>query len=349
MSELVATTTGLYPHPDAARADLADLKGHQKEDLNDGDERPEVAAVYDRARERILADQREAGLGRLVEGQLRWDDLLAHPLTVTDAVETGGIVRYYDNNNFYREPRVVDELAPTGDPAADLAAAAESVGSGRLQATLPGPYTLADLATDEHYGDTTELRAAVADLLVAEVAELPAHETLLLAEPSLVTNPPGDGPDARASEAIDAVAGATDADVIVHTYWGAIEEKVYAHLLDAGIDAVGVDLVAADRDRTVYNLGEYGTTDDLALGVVDGQSTRVETAETIRERVAWLRDRLPTGFDTTYLLPNTGSFYLPLNRHREKLAALGAAASPDAEPEPESGAGAGVDDPGVEA
>jgi 5-methyltetrahydropteroyltriglutamate--homocysteine methyltransferase len=347
MSELVATTTGLYPLPDAARAELADLKGHQKEDLNDGDERPAVTEVYDRARRKTLRDQREAGLDRLVEGQLRWDDLLAHPLTVADAVETGGIVRYYDNNNFYREPRVVDELAPTGDVAADLAAASESVAPDRLQATLPGPYTLADLATDRHYGDPAEFRAAVADVLAAEVAEFPAHGTLLLAEPSLVTDPPGDGPDARASEAVDTVAGATDADVIVHTYWGALEEKVYAHLLDAGIDAVGVDLVAGDRDRTVYNLGEYGATDDLALGVVDGQSTRVETPETIRERVAWLRDRLPTEFDTTYLLPTTESFYLPLNRHREKLAALGAAANPDAGSGAEPGAGA--DDQEVEA
>ncbi len=32
--------------------------------------------------------------------------MLAHPLTVHENVETGGIVRYYDNNNFYREPDV---------------------------------------------------------------------------------------------------------------------------------------------------------------------------------------------------------------------------------------------------
>ncbi len=111
MTERIATTTGLFPLPDWAKNDLSDLKGHQKHDLISGDEGPELTAVYDDARAEVVAVQQDAGLDRIVEGQLRWDDMLAHPLTVHDTVETGGIVRYYDNNNFYRDPVVVDELA----------------------------------------------------------------------------------------------------------------------------------------------------------------------------------------------------------------------------------------------
>ncbi|MFB6109088.1 MAG: 5-methyltetrahydropteroyltriglutamate--homocysteine methyltransferase, partial [Haloplanus sp.] len=106
MTELVATTPGLYPLPDWAKDELSDLKGHQKGDLIGGDESAEVVAAYDRARTEAVAAQVDAGLDRVVEGQLRWDDMLAHPLTVHDNVETGGIVRYYDNNNFYRDPQV---------------------------------------------------------------------------------------------------------------------------------------------------------------------------------------------------------------------------------------------------
>jgi 5-methyltetrahydropteroyltriglutamate--homocysteine methyltransferase len=327
MTELVATTPGLYPLPDFAKTELSDLKGHQKEDLISGDEDEAVADAYARARTAVLDDQREAGLDRVVEGQLRWDDMLAHPLAVCPSVETGGIVRYYDNNNFYREVSVVSDLEPTGDVAAELAAARAELDDEALQAVLPGPYSLADLATDEHYGDDAEFLDAVAEFLAAEAAEFPDHETLFLLEPSLVTTPPGDGADERASEAIDVVAEATDADVVVHTYWGAIEEKVYAHLLDAGIDAVGVDLVAGDRDATVYALAEYGTTDDLALGLVDGQNTRVESAGTVRERVDWTLDRIHADPDTLYLTSNTELFYLPVSRYREKLATLADAAA----------------------
>ncbi|WP_247728726.1 5-methyltetrahydropteroyltriglutamate--homocysteine methyltransferase [Halovivax limisalsi] len=327
MTEYVSTTTGLCPLPDGAKTDLADLKGHQKHDLIDGTESEAIRDRYDEARSAVLSLQQDAGLDRIVEGQLRWDDMLAHPLAVSDAVETRGIVRYYDNNNFYREPVVTDELEPTGDVAAELEAAAASVESNALQATLPGPYSLADLATDEYYGDEAALLDGIADFLEGEVERFPAHGTLCLLEPSLVTDPPGDGLDERASEAIDRIAAATEADVVVTTYWGALEEKVYAHLLDADIDAVGFDFVT-EQDDNLYNLQEYGATDDVWLGLVDGQNTLLEEPEAVRERAEWIFERVPvTDFETVYLAPNTETFYLPYATFEEKLAALGEAAS----------------------
>ena len=326
MTDVVATTPGLFPLPDWAKEDLSELKGHQKGDLVSGGERGEIAAAYDDVRGEVVDDQLDADLDRVVEGQARWDDMLAHPLAVHDSVETGGIVRYYDNNNFYRDPRVTGELDFSGDVARELDAVAELLGDdadGRLQAVLPGPYTLADLATDEHYGDEADFLAAVADFLAGEVGAFPDHATLFLNEPSYVRNPPEEDLDERASEAVDAVAGATDADVVVHTYWAAFEEKPYAHLMDADVDALGFDFVAADREANLECITEYGTTDDVALGLVDGQNTLVEAPETVAERVEWVRDRVPTQeFGTTYLTYNTEPFYLPTNKHLEKLSTL---------------------------
>ena len=328
MTEIVSTTPGLYPLPEWAKDELADLKGRQKGGLVSGDESEDVEAAYDRARREVLDVQTEAGLDLPVEGQLRWDDMLAHPLAVADAVDTRGIVRYFDNNNFYREPVVTGDLEATGDVAAELAAASDLVED--LSAVLPGPYTLADLATDEHYGDEAALLDALAEFLAGEIERFPDVETLVLLEPSLLESPPGDGADERASEAIDTVAGAVDADVVAHTYWeshggdGGIDEKVYAHLLDADIDAVGFDLVANHEDNA-YVISEYGCTDDVALGVVDGQNTLVESPEEVCERVEWALSNTPgTDFETVYATVNTPTFYLPSGKFEEKLAALGA-------------------------
>ena len=327
MTERVAATPGIYPLPDWAKETLSELKGHQKGDLLGGDEGGAIAETYEEVRTEHVDDQLEAGLDVIVEGQSRWDDMLAHPLTLHDAVETGGIVRYYDNNNFYRDPRVTGALDASGDVAAELEAAATIAPDEPLAATLPGPYSLADLATDEHYGDEATFQAAIADYLAGEVAGFPAHETLFLLEPSLVENPPVDGTESRATDAIRTVADAADADVVVHTYWGALDEKLYAHLVDeAGADALGLDLVAGDRGDTVYNVQEYGATDSVALGLVDGQNTLVEEPETIAERVEWFESKAPAqSYETTYLLPNTELFYLPENKYRAKLAALAAA------------------------
>lgn len=324
MTQVVATTTGLYPLPDWAKDDLAELKGHQRSDLIDGSEGEVVVSAYEIAREEVIDAQQAAGLDRIVEGQLRWDDMIAHPLAVHDAVETRGIVRYYDNNNFYREPVVEGELTPDGDVGAELDAATELVDDG-LQAVLPGPYSLSDLATDEYYGDEAAFLDAIADFLAAETDTFPEIETLFLLEPSLVTDSPADGGE-RASEAIDAVAEAADADVVVQTYWGALEEKVYAYLLDAGIDAVGYDLVS-DHEQAIYNSNEYGTTDDVALGLVDGQNTLVETPAEIRERIEWFLDQTTNDVETVYATPNTELFYLPENKSEAKLESLAEAAS----------------------
>ncbi|MCU4718851.1 5-methyltetrahydropteroyltriglutamate--homocysteine methyltransferase [Halapricum hydrolyticum] len=324
MAEIVSTTPGLYPLPDWTKDELSRLKGHQKGDLISGDESGEIVSVYEEARAEVIGAQQSAGLDRIIEGQLRWDDMLAHPLAVHDSVDTRGIVRYYDNNNFYREPVVTGELTADGDVAAELTAADEQVDAG-LQAVLPGPYSLSELATDEYYGDDAAFLDAIADFLAGEAEQFPDVETLLLLEPSLVTNSPGDGEDERASAAIDTVASALDTDVIVQTYWGALEEKVHAHLLDADVDAVGYDFVT-DHEANLYNINEYGTKDSIALGVVDGQNTLVETPGEIRERIEWVDDQTATDFETIYATANTELFYLPVNKFEEKLEALAAVA-----------------------
>jgi len=321
--ETFATTPGLYPLPDAAKEELSDLKGHQKEDMVSGEESDDVQAVYDEVREELLAVQHEAGLDRTVEGQGRWDDMLAHPLAVHDAVETRGLLRYYDNNNFYREPAVTGPLTTDGDLAAELEALV-NLADGDTQATLPGPYTLADLATDEYYGDEAALLEGVADFLAGELAEAPAVDTLVLLEPSLAVNPPGDGLDQRASEGVDRIARAVEAETLVQPYWDAVPETVHAHLLDASIDGLGYDFVS-DHDRNLYLINEYGTRSTAVFGVVDGQNTRVESADEVAERVDWIRSNTPgADFDRAYLTANTPLFYLPFSTFQAKLETLAA-------------------------
>ena len=114
---------------------------------------------------------------------------------------------------------------------------------------------------------------------------------------------------------------------MVQTYWGSLEEKVHAHLLDTDVDAIGYDFVS-DHDGNATLIAEYGTKDDVALGLVDGQNTLIEDPETIVERVEWIEAQTPPSqdFETVYLTSNTELFYLPVNRFEDKLAALAEAA-----------------------
>ena len=321
MTELVATTPGLYPLPDWAKRDLEDLKGHQKHDLISGDEGEEIIDVYQESRSQVIERQQEANLDLVVEGQLRWDDMLVHPFAVHDAVDTRGIVRYYDNNNFYRETVVTDELSFNGDIAAELEEAEEQTDS--LMAVLPGPYSLADLATDEYYSDEQTFVNAVGEFIAEEANAFPEVEALFLPDPSLVTAPPEDDVLSAVKEALNTVSNAVDAPVLLHPYWEAFDEDTYTTVLDTDIDAVGFDLInAAEKNKRVAT--EYGIPDSVVLGVVDGQNTRVESSAEINNRVDQFASATSKP-ETAYITSNTGLFYLPMNRFGEKLDALGAA------------------------
>ncbi len=316
-----ATTLGLFPLPDWAKSRLTELKGRQRDDLISGNEGSAITGVYDEARTEVIEWQADAGLDRIVEGQLRWDDMLCHPLVVHDHVDTGGLVRYYDNNNFYRETIVRDSLSPDGDVAAELRSAGAH-SAGPLQAIFPGPHSLAHLATDAYYEDETTFLAAVGEFLAGEIAALESVETLMLLEPSLVTDPPDDlDPVVEALDAIAAAArtAAID-DVIVQTYWGAPHESVYAAIL--GIDSLGIglDLVTAGEDALDL-VTSNGVSSTVSLGVVDGQNTRIESPAEVTETVERF-EQAADGLDRVYLTPNTELFYLPTNRAVEKLTSL---------------------------
>lgn len=322
MAEIVTMVPGLFPLPDWAKESLADLKGHQRQDLISGDESKDITDVYSSCRADVIELQQQAELDRLCEGQLRWDDILAHPLAVNDAVETRGLQRYYDNNNFYREPVVSDELTVTGDIAEELSAARNHTDS--LQAVIPGPYTLADLATNDYYADADAFLTALSEYLAAEVAEFPPHDPLLMLEPSLVTDPPSAGEHELLIESIDRIVEETGAVVVVHTYWDAPDESTYAHLVDSDIDAIGLDFVTAPEEN-LHLLSEFGSPGSVALGLLDGQNTEVESATALRERIETIESRLPgMTFDRIYVTTNTELFYLPTNKFEAKLSVLGA-------------------------
>ncbi|MEA5387463.1 5-methyltetrahydropteroyltriglutamate--homocysteine methyltransferase [Haloarculaceae archaeon H-GB11] len=295
MSDIVATTFGFFPRPPEADQDAADL---------------------------VRDAQRAAGLDRIVSGQLDWVDHLASPLLAADGVRTGAPSPWSDTDVTYRTP-VVTEPISMSDALAPDATALTDVPVQRRQVVLPGPYTLCSLCEDEYYGDDAALLDALASELATAVAGLPPVATVAILEPALGTTPPDDGLDARASDAIDDVSAPTDASVVVHVPGGAVTEKVYAHLMDAAFDALGVDLVA-DHDGWLFLVNEYGTTDDIALGVVDAHDESVESPSLLADRVAWWHENTPVAeFETVYVTPTDAMAALSWGSVSGKLSALG--------------------------
>src|SRR3970282_2111011 len=154
------TVAGSYPkipnRPRPARLRQAIAR------LDRGEITPEeLAQVQDEFTSEVIREQLEAGLDLIADGQVRWDDDQTYVARGLEGFEIGGLVRYFDTNTSDRQPPVP---GPVGWRKPVLArdyefAAAHS--TKPVKAMLTGPYTLAALSTDSHYGDRRRLGLAL--------------------------------------------------------------------------------------------------------------------------------------------------------------------------------------------
>ncbi|CAN0515257.1 unnamed protein product, partial [Phaeothamnion confervicola] len=102
----------------------------------------------------------------------------------------------------------------------DAATFLRSATDRRTKVTLPGPFTLSQLAQNEHYADQRSLALAYADAIREEIVDLVAAgiDVIQLDEPYLQAN--ADAARGFAVEAIDRALAGIDATTVLHTCFG---------------------------------------------------------------------------------------------------------------------------------
>jgi len=278
--------------------------------------------VFHEGRSDVIEIQEGAGIDLVTEGQLSWDDITAFPTTRIDGIEMGGIVRFYDNNRFYREPKVLDELENSGEITVGQHEDAVRIASNDVKPVVAGAYTLARLSKNEHYDSDAEYHGAFADVVNEELRALAdgGAETIQLDEPSL-TGVNDEGVDIDDGiRTIERSLEGVDADVIVTTYFGEVREA-YPQLLNIA-DGVGIDLI--DGEENLNAVEEYGADGALAVGCVNARNTRVESVDEIVGTVESVLKHAEPG--TTYVSPSAGLDFLPWTVMKDKVQRLGEAA-----------------------
>src|SRR5438309_10192306 len=122
---------GIYPRSEDV---VAATRGLERGRVSQDD----VEAAFAADRDEFVAIQREAGLDYLSDGLLRWQDLFRPLVEATTGLDARTLVRWFDNNQFFRAPEPTGELGSVdGLPAVYEANGA--VPAPRV-ATLPSPY-----------------------------------------------------------------------------------------------------------------------------------------------------------------------------------------------------------------
>ncbi|MGY9072054.1 MAG: 5-methyltetrahydropteroyltriglutamate--homocysteine methyltransferase [Acidimicrobiales bacterium] len=275
-----------------------------------------------------IADQEAAGIDIITDGEVGRESYFNHfanSLSGVDPDEIGqGINR---NGGISKIPLVNGPIERLQPVELDAARFLRAHTDRRTKVTIPGPFTLSQLAQNEHYPDQASLAAAYAVAINAELRDLEAAgiDVLQLDEPYLQANA-----EAASEFAIEVIAAAVDgisATTTLHTCYGYsiyVQDKSTGYpfldeLADAPVDFVAIESAEPNLDPAVVaRLAPRGVT----LGVIDLGRTTVETPDEIATRVRAALEHISP--DKLTLAPDCGMKFLPRALAQAKLAALAA-------------------------
>ena len=266
----------------------------------------------------VIAEQEDAGLDVVTDGQGYWYDIVSHPTSRLDGLSIGGLLRLFDTNTYVRQPEVTGDLSGSFGLAEDFAKAHTTK---QLKVSVAGPYTLARHSVIKTDDDLSKVALVYAEILAREIDALAkAGCTLVqIEEPSLLKHP-DDAPMVnnllkRATELKPSTV-----TVSLVTYWGDAT-IIYGELLRMPVDMLGFDLIYGSglADMLVADSPDR----PVALGAIDGRNTKLDDIESTKATVGRIVDGLGAkGVTTVHLQPSSGLEYLPRDRAQRKLHRL---------------------------
>jgi 5-methyltetrahydropteroyltriglutamate--homocysteine methyltransferase len=335
MAQQVLTTTvvGSYPQPDwlVDRAMLS--KGVPRVRQRGIWRVPEdlLEQAQDDATIVAIRDMERAGIDIISDGEIRresYSNRFATALDGVDVDQPAVITDRYGNQT--QVPRVVGPIRRIRPiELRDMQFLRRN--TDRLaKMTLPGPFTMAQQARNEHYRDLEELAMDYAEAVNAEAHDLQAAgaDVIQLDEPWLRNDP--EAAKRYAVPAINRALAGLTVPTALHLCFGyaaVVKQQKptgYSFLPQlAGTVAQQISIEAAQPKL------DLGVLSDLAgkiiiLGVIDLADPAVDTIEQVTSRIRAGLARVPA--ERLILAPDCGMKYLPRHTAFNKLCMLAASA-----------------------
>ncbi len=265
----------------------------------------------------VIREQIAAGVELVTDGQVRWYDPVSHLACALENVRPGGLLRFFDTNFFFRQPVVEGEPRWVRSVLAEDVRTALDSSTRPVKAMLTGPYTTARLSivnAPELAGDVRRLTLLFAEAYAREVeAAAKAGAKVIQVDEPMLLQTPGDVGVVR--EALGVLAECRgEAQLSLTTYFGDAA-KLYGDFQDMPVDIIGLDFTYSED--LVSNIEMVGSSKVLALGLVNGRTTRPDDPETIFRALDRILPRVSV--DHCYLTSSCGLEYLPRDRARRKL------------------------------
>ncbi len=195
----------------------------------------------------------------------------------------------------------------------------------RIKITLPGPFTMTQQAQDDYYGDEEALAMAFAAAVNDEIRDLKAAgaDVIQLDEPWLQAR--ADRAARYGVKAINRALQGIEGTTVVHLCFGyaaAVKDKPsgYSFLPQLADTTASQVSIEAAQPRLDLGVLKELSRKSIMLGVIDLGTEKVETPETVAERIRAGLKVLPA--DRLVVAPDCGMKYIPREVAFAKLKAL---------------------------
>ena len=200
-----------------------------------------------------------------------------------------------------------------------------SVADGNFKFTITSPYMLAKTLLDQHYNSFEDLTLAIADVIAAQVAELPCA-CVQIDEANITGNPEG-GP--IASKAINRILDQVQCEKAVHFCFGnyggqSIQTGTWDTLIeflnDLNCDHLVLELAHRPQEDLAA-LSQINSHIGIGIGVIDVKINGIESPDEVANRIETAEKHIGEG-RIKWVHPDCGFWMLKRSVTERKIEAL---------------------------
>ena len=273
-----------------------------------------------------VADQERAGIDIVTDGEVRRESYFNRMATAFDGIDidTPGMVKSRTGKPV-AVPRVVGPIRRRTPVEVDATRYLRAQTTRPIKVTVPGPFTLTQLALDEHYHDPEALAFDYARAVNAELRDLKAAgaDVVQLDEPYLQANP--DVARRYGVKAINAALEGIGGTTVVHLCFGyayVVKGKPSGYSFLSELDACAATQISIEAAQPALDCAILKALPSkrIMLGVINLDDQRVETPADVAARIEAALAHVAA--DRIVVAPDCGMKYLPRAVAFGKLRAM---------------------------
>lgn len=272
-----------------------------------------------------IRDQELAGLDIITDGEIRRESYSNRFATALDGVDIENPGTAISRGGLkVPVPRVTGKIRrrhPVGVRDVQFLRA----NTGRtIKITVPGPFTMASQAQDDHYGDKEAMAMDYAVAINEEIADLfeAGADIVQIDEPYMQARP--DEARQFGVKVIDAALAGISGTTALHICFGyalTIKEKSPVYSFLAELESSTVNQISIETAQPKLDCSTLARlTKTIILGVIDLSDTNPESPETVAERIKRALPYVPA--ERVVVAPDCGMKYLPRDAAFDKLVSM---------------------------